>query len=46
LRDGKPGESAEQQSPFDETVCGEEDPACIHQTRNRQAASRNRPRLR
>ena len=25
LRDGKAGESAEQQSPFDETVCGEED---------------------
>src|SRR5205814_6769386 len=25
LRDGKSGESAEQQSPFDETICGEED---------------------
>jgi hypothetical protein len=25
LRDGKAGESAEQQSPFDETICGEED---------------------
>jgi hypothetical protein len=25
LRDSKAGESAEQQSPFDETICGEED---------------------
>src|SRR5260370_581479 len=25
LRDGKAGESADQQSPFDETICGEED---------------------
>src|ERR1700739_2952288 len=25
LREGKAGESAEQQSPFDETICGEED---------------------
>src|SRR6266571_4569156 len=25
MRDGKAGESAEQQSPFDETICGEED---------------------
>src|SRR5436190_12376844 len=25
LRDGKAGESADQQSPFDETVCGEDD---------------------
>src|SRR5438045_1278084 len=37
LRDGKAGESAEQQSPFDETVCGEED-----LFRSNGAASKNK----
>src|SRR5437588_1980848 len=37
LRDGKAGESAEQQSPFDETVCGEDD-----LFRSNGAASKNK----
>src|SRR2546429_439402 len=37
LRDGKAGESADQQSPFDETVCGEDD-----LFRSNGAASKNK----
>jgi hypothetical protein len=37
LRDGKAGESAEPQSPFDETICGEED-----LFRSNGAASKNK----
>jgi hypothetical protein len=37
LRDGKAGDSAEPQSPFDETICGEED-----LFRSNGAASKNR----